>query len=400
MPARSEVRLVIDEFADSPDALFVVAGETQDHLRLTTTLSDDDIPEHEALPESVVPLSSSAGQPAEADPPLALADMPVPRSVTRLGRQSTAFVLSGGGSLGAVQVGMLRALLENDIRPDFVVGTSIGALNGAFLVGQLDLDRIAEMEKLWCTIHRRDVFRISPRHLVRGTLGSQNHLFRQRGLRSLIVRADLGFSRLEDAPLPIHVVATDLLSGDAVVLSEGDTIEALVASAAIPGVFSPVEVGGRTLIDGGVVANLPVRQALELGATKVFVLPAIFGGPGSIPSSALDMMQRSTMIATATLARRELEWATQSGEVHVLPLPSYEASSMFDFEQTSALIGSAYASSTAWLRDRARHMHLQGRRSAPESARRAVSHRDRSIVHHPTSDGTRDARSQLPQTVA
>jgi hypothetical protein len=86
--------------------------QAQDHRRLTTTLSDHDIPEHKALPESVVPPSSSAGQPADADPPLALADMPVPRSVTRLGRQLTAFVLSGGGSLGAVQVGMLRALLH------------------------------------------------------------------------------------------------------------------------------------------------------------------------------------------------------------------------------------------------------------------------------------------------
>ena len=194
---------------------------------------------------------------------------------------------------------MLQALLKADIRPDFVVGTSIGALNGAFLVGHLDVEGMAALEQLWSSIHRRDVFRISPLHLVRGTFGSQNYLFSQLGLRSLITRAGLGFSRLEDAPVPIHVVATDVMTGDAVVLSEGDTIETLVASAAIPGVFSPVNIGGRTLIDGGVVANLPIRQALELGATRVFVLPAIFGGLASVPSSALDMMQHSTMIATA-----------------------------------------------------------------------------------------------------
>jgi NTE family protein len=90
-------------------------------------------------------------------------------------------------------------------------------------------------------------------------------------------------------------------------------------------VFSPVHIEGRTLIDGGVVANLPVRQALELGATRVFVLPAIFGGLASVPSSALDMMQHSTMIVTAAMARRELEQPTQSGEVHVLTLPAHMA---------------------------------------------------------------------------
>lgn len=257
---------------------------------------------------------------------------PFRRSATRVERQSTAFVLSGGGSLGAVQVGMLRALLEADIRPNFVVGTSIGALNGALLVAHPDLEGIGAMERLWCSIHRRDVFRISPLDLVRGTFGSQNHLFSQGGLQSLIVRAELGFSRLEDAPVPVHVVATDLFSGDPVVISTGDTIEALVASAAIPGVFSPVDIGGRTLIDGGVVANVPVRQALALGATRVFVLPAIFGELASVPSSALDMMQQATMIATAALARSEIEQTTQSGEVHALPLPDYVAPSMFDFD--------------------------------------------------------------------
>jgi uncharacterized protein (TIRG00374 family) len=294
-------------------------------------------------------------------------DASSPRRVTRPDRQLAAFVLSGGGSLWAVQVGLLRALLEADISLDLVVGTSTGALNGPFLVGHLDLVDIAALEKLWHLIHRLDVFRISPRHLMRGTFGSQNHLFSQLGMRSLNVRADLGFSRLEEAAIPIRVVTTDLFSGDPVVLSEGDTIEALVANAAAPGVFSPVEIGGWTLADGGVVANLPIRQALELGATRVSVLPAIFDGLTSVPRCALDMMQHSTMIATAVLALGELEQASESGDVHVLPLPAYEVPSMFDFDGTSALIESAYASGAAWLRDQAGDAHLQGPPSAPES---------------------------------
>jgi NTE family protein len=155
---------------------------------------------------------------------------------------------------------MLRALLEGGIRPDLVVGTSVGAINGAFAAGHLGLDGIGTMRRFWLSVQRSDVFHISPRQLVRGTLGNQNHLFSQRGLRSLITRAGIGFSRLEDAPIPLYVVATDLLRGDPVRLSHGDAVEALLASAAIPGVCYPVDIEGRTLIEGGVVANLPVRQ--------------------------------------------------------------------------------------------------------------------------------------------
>jgi NTE family protein len=222
------------------------------------------------------------------------------------------------------------------------------------------------------------------------------------GLRSLITRADLGFSRLEDAPVPIHVVATDVLSGEAVVLSEGDTGDALVASAAIPGVFAPVEIGGRTLIDGGVVANLPIRQALELGATRVFVLPAFFDGIAPVPSRALDMVQYSTMIATAALARRELERAPRSGDVHVLPLPAHVAPSMFDFDHTPALIDHAYASSAAWLQVPPGSISPQPRRTANQTPRRALwrHRRSTSPAGVSTSDGFQDARDRLPRSVA
>ena len=355
-------------------------NESHDHLRLTTILTDHDIPEHDAQYPLLVESSF--------------------RGVTRQDRQLTAFVLSGGGSLGAVQVGMLRALLEAKIRPDLVVGTSIGALNGAFLAGHLDLDGIAEMEKLWRSIRRRDVFRISPLHLVRGTLGSQNHLFSQLGLRSLLDRADLGFSLLEDAPVPIHVVATDVLSGEAVVLSKGDTIEALVASAAIPGVFSPVDVEGRMLIDGGVVANVPIRQALELGATRVFVLPAIFGGLTAEPNSALDMMQHSTLITSAALARSDLERSTPFDDVHVMPLPDYAAPSMFNFDETSALMENAYASSATWLRAQADHIHLRKQLRVAESTPYALPDLERGSAHHSAISWSREARSHHPQTVA
>ena len=156
----------------------------------------------------------------------------VPRSSesTSRAKDTTAFVLGGGGSLGAVQVGMLQALLRAGIRPDLVVGTSIGSLNGAYLAGHPDLDGVRHLGELWASVRRSDIFRINVRRIVGGVIGNRDHIFDALGLRSLLCRADLGFARIEDAPIPLHVVATDLLDGKPVVLSSGDLIESLVAS--------------------------------------------------------------------------------------------------------------------------------------------------------------------------
>src|SRR5207302_7806423 len=121
------------------------------------------------------------------------------------GPDRTAFVLTGGGSLGAVQVGMLYALLEAGVRPDLVVGSSVGALNGAYLAGHLSLDGVEDLAGLWESLKRTEIFPISPRRMVAGALRRRNHLFDPLGLRTLILRADLGFAHLEDAPIPLHV---------------------------------------------------------------------------------------------------------------------------------------------------------------------------------------------------
>jgi NTE family protein len=266
------------------------------------------------------------------------------------GRGPTAFVLGGGGSLGAVQAGMLYALFEAGIRPDFIIGTSIGSLNGAYLAGHFDLEGIESLSALWASVRRPDVFRINVRSLLGGVVGYRDHLFDELGLRALIARAELGFDRLEVAPVPLHVVATDILSGTPVVLSSGDATQALLASAAIPGVFPPVAVGDQLLVDGGVLANLPVLQAIELGASRLYVLPAMSGGIATVPSGAIDMMQRSMMITTGALDRDALARAAASVEVHTLPIPMTQVS-MFDFGQTSVLVEGAYLSTAAWLHE-------------------------------------------------
>ena len=179
---------------------------------------------------------------------------------------TTAFVLSGGGSLGAVQVGMLQSLAERRITPDLLVGTSAGALNAVFVAahgtGPAALDLLAGT---WPALRRDDIFPVRAPRMLLALTGARDSLCTHRGLERL-VRQRVGFARLEDAPIPIHLVATDLLSGEEVLLSEGDALTAVLASSAVPAVLPPVQRDGRTLVDGGLADNAAISKALALDA--------------------------------------------------------------------------------------------------------------------------------------
>jgi len=142
----------------------------------------------------------------------------------------TVFALGGGGNLGAVQVGMLQALVEAGVTPDAIVGTSVGSLNGAFFAGHSDAAGVESLRELWLTVRRQDLFPAGMRSITRGLFDHQNHLFGSDALRGLILRANIGFSRLEEAPISLRVVTTDLCRVEVVVLSTGDTVTSLLAS--------------------------------------------------------------------------------------------------------------------------------------------------------------------------
>lgn len=259
-----------------------------------------------------------------------------------------AFVLTGGGSQGAVQVGMLYALLEAGVEPDLVVGSSVGAINGAYLAGHPSLEGVEELTRLWESIRRAEIFPISVRRMVAGALGWRNHLFDPLGLRTLILRADLGFDRLEDAPVPLHVMGTDVGMGAPVVLSRGDVVDALMASSAMPGAFPPVEIDGRLFIDGSVTADAPVEQAEALGATEIYLLSTAAQDDSS-PRGAMDMVNRAI-----SLALRQSEATARAGvasrvPLHVVPAPPRAGHSIFDFGRTNELIDSSYLQTAAWL---------------------------------------------------
>ena len=156
---------------------------------------------------------------------------------------------------------MLEALYERGITPDFLVGTSVGALNAAFVASRLQSPQTAtELGRVWRDLQRQDVFPLSMSALVGGVCGRRDHLVSDRELRRLI-RRYIQFEDLADAAIPLHLVAFDLIEGRELLLSEGPAVEAIAASASIPGIFPPVAIGERRLIDGGVVNNTPISHA-------------------------------------------------------------------------------------------------------------------------------------------
>lgn len=262
-------------------------------------------------------------------------------------------VLTGGGNLGALQAGALRALVEGGIRPDLVVGSSVGAINGAFYASRPGPEGCAELVDGWCRLRRRDLFRFRLGRAVSGFLGLRDHLVAARRLQAWI-ESTLEVRRIEETPVRFAAVATDALSGDPVVLTEGDLPRALMASAAIPGVFPPVRVGERWLVDGSLAAGTPVLEALTLGAREIYVLTTQTAPRRRPPRGALAMAMHSVALTTARLQRQHLaqaaeELARRGGRLHLVPSPEPEAPSPFDFTQGQRLACLAYQRTRAWL---------------------------------------------------
>jgi NTE family protein len=268
-------------------------------------------------------------------------------------RARTAFVLAGGGSLGAAQVGMLRALVESGINADLVVGTSVGAINAAYFAGDPTPDGIARLGALWSGLKRTDILPLSWRGLF-GFLRRRDHLVPSDGLRRLL-DLHLPYSNLEDAALPVHVVATDILSGEAVVLSRGPATQAVLASSAIPAAFAPVEINGRLLCDGAIASNTPVRVAAARGARRLIVLPTgsacrLQSPPHGAIATALHAI---TLLTTRQLAA-ELNELDASAECHILPTEG-TLGSPFDFSRTPELVERSYRRALQWLDDGGLH---------------------------------------------
>lgn len=255
--------------------------------------------------------------------------------------REVAFVLSGGASLGAVQVGMLRALFEQGIQPDLLVGTSVGAVNAAWAAGLPNREGVDELAEIWLRLRRSDVFPISPFTSAAGLLGRANHLISNDGLRAVFER-HIPYRRLEDAPVPVHVVTTDLKSGRATVLSSGAAVPALLASCAIPGVFPPIAIGRRYYVDGGVANHTPITVAIELGATDIFVLPVGYPWLNREPTNALGMALHALARIVEQKLDADVAMHGDAANIHVMPVLDIADVSPADFGHTQELIDWGY----------------------------------------------------------
>lgn len=261
----------------------------------------------------------------------------------------TAIVLGGGGNLGATQVGMLRALLERGVTPSVLIGCSVGALNAAGLAAEPTMAGIERLEEVWRNLDGEAIVasgRLSALWLLTRKYRS---LQANDGLRQLI-ETSLPFRRFEEARIPLHVVATSLRSGGERWFSRGPVVEPILASAALPAVFPPVEINGELLIDGAVVNNVPISKAVELGASRIYVLHVgNFERPRRAPKRPLDALLQSFSIARNYRFQQETETAPTGCELVVLPAIDPGSVKYNDFGRSRELIERAYRSTATWL---------------------------------------------------
>lgn len=262
---------------------------------------------------------------------------------------TTIFALSGGGNLGPVQVGMLRALAEVGIVPDAIVGTSVGAVNGGWLADQTDRSNLDDLCDLWTGLRRSNIFPLRFPLSLAGFVGRRSHFVPNDNLRALL-SGNIGFERLENARIPFHVVAADVLTGESVLLSEGPSIDAILASAAIPGIYPPIEIEGRTLVDGGIIDGTPISHAVALGASTVWALPTGFScGLEQPPKGALAMILHAVGVLGGQQLARDIELFRTRVNLHVVPPPCPLDVLPHDFTKAGLMIERAYEQTSAWL---------------------------------------------------
>jgi NTE family protein len=262
--------------------------------------------------------------------------------------QKTAFVFAGGGSLGAIQVGMLRELTRSGVSADFVVGSSVGAVNASYFAGAPDSVGVEKLEGIWLGLRRRDVFPVTLRSLL-GIVGGHDNLIEPGNLRSLIER-HVPFANLEDARIPVHVIATNL-GGAAVCLSSGPAVDAILASTAIPAAFPPVRIGEHFLIDGAVGSNTPILAAAKLGATRIIALPTGFACDlHAPPKGAVARALHAITLLIAHQVVRDLKDLAGAVDVFTVPSLCPLDASPYDFSRAGELIERAAECTRQWIK--------------------------------------------------
>ncbi|MHB8219394.1 MAG: patatin-like phospholipase family protein [Acidimicrobiales bacterium] len=267
------------------------------------------------------------------------------------GHGQTAFVLAGGGSRGAVQVGMLAELVDRGIRADRVYGASVGAVNAAAYCGDPTPEGMGRLESVWRTLSGETVF---PRARVHGPWRFLQHrpsVHANTGLRR-IVEEGVTFDLLEDALIPLEVVATSLTGGQERWITRGPVVDAVLASAAIPAIFPPVEIDGELLVDGGVVDNVPISRPIHAGIRRIYVLLC---GPldyrPAPPGRPVEAVLTAFFVAIHARFARELAALPSDVELTVLTAGGEPGADYRDFTASAQMIDAGRAAVAAALDD-------------------------------------------------
>lgn len=268
---------------------------------------------------------------------------------------TTAFVLGGGGVLGAVEVGMLRALFERGITPDLVLGTSVGALNGAMVARDPTPAVVERLTELWHQAAAgREVYGDRRLRTVRRAVATGTHLFSATPLKARL-EEEFGDQRIEDLPVRFQVCAASIERAAEHWFDSGPLVDAVVASAAVPGLLPPAKVGDEHYLDGGIVNSIPVGRAVQLGATRVFVLQVgRIDRPLKPPRRPWEVARVSFEIARRHRFAREMAELPPEVEAHVLPARGTSArdDSVFahrDFAGVQQRIDRTYRASLEYL---------------------------------------------------
>jgi NTE family protein len=243
---------------------------------------------------------------------------------------------------------MMHSLAAHGISADMVVGSSVGALNGAYYAGDPTLKGVLQLETIWRRLTRHDVFPVTWRTLL-GFIWRRDFLIPHDGIQKLI-DDHLPFRNLQDARLPLHIVTTDIVTGDSVVLSEGSAAQAIIASTAIPGAFAPVRYKDYYLADGAISSNTPIRVAVAKGARRLIILPTGYACATNTPpvGAVANALHALTLLIARQLVS-ELEDLAPDIEYFVVPPLCPLVGSPYDFTRTSDHIERAIASTDAWL---------------------------------------------------
>src|SRR4051812_7049498 len=278
----------------------------------------------------------------------------MPSTHVPAGRGGTAFVLGGGGVLGAAEVGMLQALVEREVRPDLIVGTSVGAINGALLAADPTPSAVDRLRGVWEELASRRVFSGSVLGRARTLVRTRTHLHPREPLRDLLV-AQLPTRTFAELRIPFQCVAASIERAAEHWFTDGALVEAVLASCAVPGLLPAVELEGEHSLDGGLVHSIPVGRAVALGADTIYVLHVgRIDQPLRPPTWPWEVALVAFEIARRHRFAADLAALPPGVTVHVLPSgdPSPPGTSNLRYRDFSAVPGRidrAHAAASAYL---------------------------------------------------